>query len=137
MQIRARAPARHREKTSLALGLGKKSNYGVDRMRRLISLFTLCFWASPAFAGGAAGKVVLDQWDAAYLGDGKAGYVHTIAKEIDRDGKKLIHTIVELRLTVKRFNDTIQMSMDTGSTETADGKVVGVFLRQYLGKQQK
>ena len=106
-------------------------------MRRLISLFTLCFWASPAFAGGAAGKVVLDQWDAAYLGDGKAGYVHTIAKEIDRDGKKLIHTIVELRLTVKRFNDTIQMSMDTGSTETADGKVVGVFLRQYLGKQQQ
>ena len=106
-------------------------------MRRLISLVVLCLSTSPAFAGGKDGKVVLELWDAAYLGEGKAGYVHTIAKEIDRDGKKLILTTVELRLTVKRFNDTVQMSMDTGSTETLDGKVVGVFLRQYLGKQQQ
>ena len=71
-------------------------------------------------------------WDVAYLGDGKAGYVHTIAKEIDKDGQKLIHTTVELRLTVKRFTETIQLAMDTGTIETPEGKVTGVFMRQFL-----
>src|SRR5439155_5570706 len=68
---------------------------------------------------------------------GKAGYIHTLAKEIDRDGKKAIHTTVELRLTVKRFSDTVTMSMDTGSIETPDGKVAGVFMKHFLGKEQQ
>jgi hypothetical protein len=100
----------------------------------LASLIALSLCTSPAFAQG---KVLLETWDAAYLGDGKAGYIHTIAKEIDQDGKKLVHTTIELRLTVKRFSDTIQMSMDTGTIETADGKVTGVFMKQFLGKQQQ
>lgn len=104
---------------------------------RLTSLLALCLWTTPAFAGGANGKILLDTWDAAFLGDGKAGYIHTIAKEIELDGKKVIHTTVELRLTIKRFRDAIDMSADTGSIETADGKVVGVFMRQYLAKKQQ
>jgi hypothetical protein len=107
-------------------------------MRRwLTSLLTLTLCATPVFAGGSSGKVLLDTWDVAYLGDGKAGYVHTIAKEIDVDGKKYIHTTVELRLTVKRFNDTVQMSMDTGSIENSEGKVLGVFLKHFIGKRQQ
>ena len=100
------------------------------------SLLALSFCTAPVCAG-SSGKVLLDTWDVAYLGDGKAGYIHTIAKEIDSDGKKVVHTTVELRLTVKRFNDTIQMSMDTGSIETGNGKVIGVFMKQFLGKQQQ
>ena len=104
-------------------------------MRRwLPSLFALALVTTPVSAGG---KVVLDLWDIAYLSDGKAGYVHTVAKEIDLDGKTVIHTTVEVRLTVKRFNDVIQMSMDTGTIETKEGKVVGIFMKQYLGKQQQ
>ena len=61
-------------------------------LRSIIAL-TLC--TSPLFAQG---KMLLETWDAAYLGDGKAGYIHTIAKEIEQDGKKLVHTTVELRL---------------------------------------
>ena len=80
--------------------------------------------------------MLLDLWDAAYLGDGKAGYIHTIAKEIDVEGKKIIQTTVELRLTVKRFKDTVQMSADTGDYATPEGQVRGVFLRHYLAKQQ-
>ena len=106
-------------------------------MPRLLSLVILGLSINPSFAGGPAAKIVLDQWEVAYLGEGKAGYVHTIAKEIDLDGQKVVHTTVELRLTVKRFNDTIQMSMDTGSLETSDGKVVGVFMRQVLAKHQE
>src|SRR5688500_17319889 len=105
-------------------------------MMRFISVVTLCVCAGPVWAGGN-GKVILDLWDAAYLGDGKAGYVHTIAKEIERDGKKRIHSTVELRLTVKRFSDTIEMAADTGTIETPDGKVTGVFMKQFLGRKQQ
>ena len=72
-----------------------------------------------------------------YLGEGKAGYVHTLAKEYEVDGTKFIRTTVELRLTVKRFSDTIEMAADTGTTETADGIVTGTFMRQYQARQQQ
>lgn len=93
--------------------------------------------SSSALAGGTNARVVLENWDAAYLNDGKAGYVRTITREMDFDGMKVLHTTVEMRLTVKRFNDTLQMAMDTGSTETHDGTVLGVYMRQFLGKEQK
>ena len=98
----------------------------------LISLIALSLCTSPAFAQG---KVLLDTWDAAYLGDGKAGYVHTLAREIDHDGTKLIHTTIELRLRVKRFDGVVEMAMDTGTIETKAGKVVGTVTKQYFGKQ--
>src|SRR5215207_11134225 len=102
----------------------------------LPSLLALGICATPAFAGDNTGKIVHETWDAAYLGEGKAGYLHTVTREIDQAGTKLLHTTLELRLTVKRFSDTIQMAMDTGSIETADGKVVGVFMKQYQAKNQ-
>lgn len=112
-------------------------------MRRwTIILVALCLYTQPVGAGDAP-RILLDLWDAAYLGEGKAGYVHTIAKEIEKDGQKLIHTTIELRLTVKRFadqsqkNSTIELAMDTGSIETPQGKVRGVFMRQILGKNQQ
>lgn len=105
-------------------------------MRRFLSLIlatTAC--STPVLAGDA--KIVLDTWDAAWLGDGKAGYVHTVTKELERDGKKVFHTTMELRLNVKRFDGAIQMAMDTGSIDTPDGKVLAVFMRQYLGKDKQ
>jgi Transglutaminase-like superfamily len=98
-------------------------------------VFSLC--TTPVFAGGSPGKVLLDTWDVTYLGDGRAGYVHTISKEIEVDGKKVVHTTLELRLTVKRFDGTIEIGMDTGTLETPDGKVTGVFTKQYNGKKQQ
>jgi transglutaminase-like putative cysteine protease len=103
---------------------------------RLTSLLAVLACAVPAFAGDN-GKVVLDLWDAAYLGEGKAGYVHTLAKEYEADGTKFIRTTVVLRLTVKRFSDTIEMAADTGTTETAEGIVTGTFMRQYQARQQQ
>lgn len=102
--------------------------------KNLSSLLAVCLCASPAWAGN--GKTLLDIWEAAYMGDGKAGYVHTLAKEVDVDGKKLIRTTVELRLTVKRFSDTIEMAADTGTTETAAGAVTGTFMKQYQARKQ-
>ncbi|MBI2807450.1 MAG: transglutaminase domain-containing protein [Planctomycetes bacterium] len=107
-------------------------------MRPLIPSFLawiLC--AGPALATGDAGKILMDTWEIAFLGDGKAGHVRTTAREYEADGVKLIRTTVELRLRVKRFSDIVEMAMDTGTIETADGTVTAVFMKQYLGKQQR
>jgi hypothetical protein len=109
-------------------------------MRSLLStIVALGVLASPALAGQkAASKIVLEQWDAAYLQGARAGYVHTLAEELDRDGQKLIRTTIELRLKVKRFNDLIDLAMDVGDVATpGDGKVVGTFMRQHVATGKK
>jgi hypothetical protein len=94
--------------------------------------------AGPAWAGGSSqGKLLVDLWDAAYLQGAPAGNVHTTVRELNRDGGKILRATQELRLTVKRFNDTIQLRMETGTDETPAGKVVGVFMHQYLGTDKK
>jgi len=83
------------------------------------------------------GKLILDLYDAAYLKGGRAGHVHTTVQELQRDGQTIYHTTVQLLLTVQRFNTTIQLRMDTGTDETAQGKVLGVFMRQFLGRDKE
>ncbi len=95
--------------------------------------------AQAASAQGAqAGqpKTILDLWDAAYLQGGKSGHVNTLVQETEQNGCKLYRSTLSLSLTVKRFQETIQLRMDTGTTETADGKVTATFLRQYLGQKK-
>jgi transglutaminase-like putative cysteine protease len=89
-----------------------------------------------ALADSFHGKTVLDLWDAAYLRTGKAGYIRTHVEEIERDGVKLLRATVEMSLTLKRNRDTVTLRMELGDEETPEGKVVGVFTRHYLGKQQ-
>ena len=81
-----------------------------------------------------AAKPALETWETAYLGDARAGYVHTLVKTLERDGATVYHATTDLSLTVKRFDNVIQLQMITGSEEDADGKVLAVWMRQMLGK---
>lgn len=84
-------------------------------------------------AGDPPTKPLFERWDLAYLGDVRAGYVRTVVTA-QPDGSRL--GAVELRLQIKRINDTVQLGMDNGTIETADGIVTDVFMKQYLGKTQ-
>ncbi len=95
------------------------------------------FAAAPAFAVDSPGKVVLETWEAAFLDGGKAGFVHTVVRQVDNDGQKLFHATTELDLTVKRFKDTARIYMESGTDETEDGKVTGVSMRQLIAKGQE
>jgi transglutaminase-like putative cysteine protease len=108
-------------------------------MRRLfVTVVGLALFTPITVAGDKTpGKLVLDLWDAAYLQDGRAGYVHTYTEAFERDGVKLLRTTIELRLKVKRFKDVIELGMDSGDVTTPEGKVVGVFMRQFLGNAKK
>jgi hypothetical protein len=83
-----------------------------------------------------AGKVVEETWDAAYLESGKVGFFHTTVREIERDGVKILRTTQLLDLTVKRNQTAARVRMETGNDETADGKVTGIAMRQFLGQEQ-
>lgn len=96
--------------------------------------------ASIAFLAGvvsaqekALGKVVADYWDAAYLRGEHAGYAHTQVRQVEERGRTILRTTMVLHLTVRRFRDTIQLHMETGTDETPEGEVVGTFLRHHLG----
>jgi hypothetical protein len=97
-----------------------------------LMLIGLLVWTVPARAEERQTTPTLDNWDAAYLGDAKIGYLHTVTRPVERDGKKLFRTSQELRLTLKRYEEVSEIRMESGTEEDADGKVDAVFMTQYL-----
>jgi hypothetical protein len=83
-----------------------------------------------------AGRLVSETWEAAYLGGVKAGHARFSIRHLERGGKKVVRATRELTLTVKRFQDTSRLEVETGDEETPEGKVTGVFMKQKLGKGQ-
>lgn len=83
-----------------------------------------------------APKLIQETWDAAFLDGQRAGYVRTATEEIERDQQKVLRTTITLEMVLRRFQDTVRTRVDTGTEETAKGKVVAVFMRQALGKKQ-
>ncbi len=83
-----------------------------------------------------ADKIIEEIWEAAQLEGVKIGSVHTTVRDVGGDEKRLRATVA-LELTFKRHNATMQLRMERGDEETADGEVVGVFMRQYQDQAQK
>jgi transglutaminase-like putative cysteine protease len=100
----------------------------------LLGLFLL---VGAARAAESPGQTIQDIWNAAYLEGSKAGYVHTTVRRVERHGQAFYQTLTTLNLTIKRNEATILLRMDTGSEETADGKVMAVSMRQYQGGQEQ
>jgi hypothetical protein len=104
-----------------------------------IALAVLGF-ASVAASGpqqASTGKRVSEHWDAAYLNGVRAGYITTTVHEVDRGGQKHYETSMVLDLTLRRFKDIARQRLETGTLETADGKVLSVWMSQGLAKDQK
>jgi hypothetical protein len=70
---------------------------------------------------------VKEIWESAYLDGGRSGYFRTSFENIDVKGQKLVRSRQLLDLTVKRQGVSINLRMQTGTDETPEGKVVGVF----------
>lgn len=82
-------------------------------------------------------KIVNDTWNAAYIEGARSGYFHSTTRQSERDGQKVFTTNMEMDLQLKRYGEVINLRMETGDEETADGKVLGVSLIQYLDKNGK
>src|SRR5262249_54867685 len=105
-----------------------------------VGLVLVVVAGGPATAQPPGGKIVHEQWDVAYLHaylqGSRAGFVHNYTEEFEEKGKKVYRSTMALRLKVLRFASVVDLGMDTGTTEPADGKVVGTFMRQYVGKKK-
>jgi hypothetical protein len=97
----------------------------------------LVLFSGAAPAAELEGRIVQDLWNAAYLEGARAGYIHTSVREIERDGQRFYRVTTKLNLAIKRNGATIQLRMDTGNEETPQGKVTGVWMRQYQGEQEQ
>jgi hypothetical protein len=90
----------------------------------------------PAIRAESPEKTIQDTWDAAFLENVKAGYQHTNIREIEHDGKKRILATVELKLSLRRAGQVVVSRTETGDEETADGKILAVFMKQFQGDQE-
>lgn len=90
-----------------------------------------------ARADTAPEAVVEETWEAVFLDDVQAGFSHTTVRQVERDGHKRLVTSVDLQLTVKQGKDRIVLRMETGSTETADGRITSVSLRHYTNQDTR
>lgn len=80
-----------------------------------------------------APSTAVHSWESATLDGAPAGYFHSVTTPVTRDGRKLLHTTQELRLTVRRYKAVVALRMDSGTEETSDGKVAGISMHQYEG----
>jgi transglutaminase-like putative cysteine protease len=89
----------------------------------------------PTWAAESPGRIVHDIWNTAHFEGGRAGSVHTVIREIEIDGQKMLRTTTELKLSIQRNRNTIQLRMESSTDETTDGKVTGVSMRMFQGEQ--
>jgi hypothetical protein len=80
-----------------------------------------------------ADKPVEEVWESALVDGVKVGSYHTTVQALDGDGGKRLRATVEMDLTFKRNNATVQLHVESGDEETPDGAVVAVFMRQNQG----
>jgi hypothetical protein len=89
--------------------------------------------ASPATDGQASQLAEGETWDVLRVQGSKVGYIHTTVRNTVEEGRQLIQTEADQRMTVKRFDDVSQPGIRLTSVETPDGQLVRFASRQELG----
>jgi hypothetical protein len=122
---------------------GRATFSGTTVMRSRAILFLAATFASPALAESpkSASDASRETWETVFVRDKQGrdqqiGFSSLTLTPIIENGKSLIRATRELNLTIKREGQTAQLKATTGADETTDGKVVGVFMRQWIGVKQ-
>src|SRR3954466_10803465 len=98
-------------------------------MTRLPAVLLLAALASVALGGSPSPPE--DVYELALLDGARVGFCHTSVRKDDRDSR--VRVISSLELTLRRFSSQVRLRMDTGTVETTEGKIVGVFMKQNAG----
>jgi hypothetical protein len=80
------------------------------------------------------GKILLETYDSAYCRGCKVGYLHTLVREYDRNGKKVLYGTKRLTLQIARFGDPVEQWTEESTIETPDGVILRTTRRQGVGK---
>ena len=104
-------------------------------MRRFVLGCLVTLWVVvPAIAQDE--KVVRETWDAAYFNGAKAGYYHTVVREAQQAGAKVLVTSFDMDVKVRRYDKVVPLRMGTSTTETPEGKVLGLGMTHFLDRGQ-
>src|SRR5688572_24562118 len=94
----------------------------------------LCAGALRAQETVRATDLQTELWEATFLDGMTVGYFRTTFAPHEVDGRKGTRSRQALQLMVRRFGQTVKLEMKTGTDETSDGKVVGIFMDQSAGQ---
>jgi Transglutaminase-like superfamily len=93
--------------------------------------------AQPATEKVNDGKILLETYDTAYCRGCKVGYLHTLVREYERNGKKVVYGSKTLTLQILRFGQVVEQSTEESTVETEDGKILATKFHQKIGKNQE
>ena len=81
------------------------------------------FWVSPVFSDDSAleSPAKEDTWHVIYLSGQRIGFSHSTLETIDQDGEVIVKTSSVTHMTIKRFNQTLQMGQTLSTEETLAG----------------
>lgn len=85
----------------------------------------------------AAGKVLLESWQAAYFEGLKVGHLHSLSRQVGEGEDARIHTARELNLVIKRYGSVMPIHVEQSCEETPTGRIVGMKVVQQLGSSPK
>ena len=109
---------------------------------RYLLLFGISFFFLNRASAEEVGKLVTEVWEVAVVTDKesgkdqKIGYSHFSVHEIEQNGAKILRARKELRMSIARGKDIVDVKAEVGTDENAEGIVVGVYMKQWLGKDQ-
>jgi hypothetical protein len=99
-------------------------------MAALLIGIGMAMWPVASPGADSARVLVEESWEIAQVEGGKVGFLHTTVYRIDSESGKRFRAAAELNLTLKRHNTLLHLRRVWGTEETAEGKVVGVFMQQ-------
>lgn len=102
-------------------------------MKRLSACLLLVAGLS-AFADSP--KLPDDVYELVLLDGARVGFCHTSVRKHDGDDKELRVTSA-LELSLRRFSSQVRLRMDSGTIESPQGKVLGVFMKQNAGSSKQ
>jgi Transglutaminase-like superfamily len=92
-----------------------------------LALLTLLGWARAQ---------AQESWDAVYLGGAKIGYVHTFVEKVKDRGRDYLRVRIDIKMSLKRSNNTVDINLMYGTIETLDGEVLKLDTRTQAGQGQ-
>jgi hypothetical protein len=95
----------------------------------------LLFCSPPIFA--AEDKVLLENWQTAYLEGLKVGHMHTLTTQSGTGAETQIKTKRTMELVIKRYGGIVALSVTQTCVETPEGQVVSLGLTQLINKKDK
>jgi hypothetical protein len=107
-------------------------NRGLTGLR--LALFLAVTLAAPAVASAA--DDVRESWDVVLIGKTRIGYFNTRLEPVKDRGRNLIRVRVDMTLSFKRGQDTVNIETTYGTIETPEGSVLRLDTRSLASRQE-